>query len=71
LQRAEKIKAFVEKSNGVSGPIVASAEPNTSSISDLRLTPIGIDHFSKRMSPDFFVERNLIVVRIQKSNFMF
>jgi calpain-7 len=72
LQRAEKIKAFVEKSTGVPRSTAASAaDSNIGTISELPLTPIGIDHFSRRASLDFFVERNLIVVRIQKSNFMF
>ncbi|KAF8236080.1 cysteine proteinase [Tricholoma matsutake] len=49
LQRAEKIKAFVEKSNSVPGSIAASsADLSTSTISELRLTPIGIDHFSRQ-----------------------
>lgn len=49
LQRAEKIKAFIEKSNSVPGSIAASsADLSTSTISELRLTPIGIDHFSRQ-----------------------
>lgn len=65
LQRAEKIKAFVEKSNSVPGSIAASsADLSTSTISELRLTPIGIDHFSRRALLDFVVERKLTMVGI-------
>jgi calpain-7 len=51
LQRAEKIKTFVEKSSGVPGS--KSGDP-LGTTSDIRLTPIGVDHFSRRASSDGF-----------------
>jgi calpain-7 len=58
LQRAEKIKTFVEKHKGIPRPTAASStDPSMGDISELRLTPIGIDHFSRRASFCFFVER--------------
>jgi hypothetical protein len=41
LERAEKIKAFVDNSKA------SSSDPSRS---ETRLTPVGVDHFSRRMS---------------------
>lgn len=61
MQRAEKIKAFVEKSSGAPGSIVpSSTDPNIGSISELRLTPVSIDHFSRRAPSCLFGEEILI-----------
>jgi calpain-7 len=63
LQRAEKIKTFVEKSSGV------PARDPLGTTSDIRLTPIGVDHFSRRASSDGF-SKELTVRKIQMSSFM-
>lgn len=57
LQRAEKIKAFVEQSKPKLGTNIKVADQesslaHTSSHSELSLTPIGINHFSKRKVPN-------------------
>ncbi|KAH9481424.1 Calpain-like protease palB/RIM13 [Psilocybe cubensis] len=44
LERAEKIKRFVEKSRG--GLVAISEQTLTIPVSEMKLTPIGIDHFS-------------------------
>jgi len=48
LQRAEKIKALSERSDRVSGLKLAPSRDPSNTSSELRLTPIGIDHFSRR-----------------------
>lgn len=47
LERAERIKKFVEKSSGSSSIPCTSSQQSAVS---LRLTPVAIDHFSPRKS---------------------
>jgi hypothetical protein len=57
LQRAEKIKAFVEQSKTNPGSNLKTAGersslPHTSPGPQLNLTPVGINHFSNRRAPN-------------------
>ena len=65
LERAEKIKSFVERQKAGSSTSSESATGQTEGIapgaSEIRLTPVAVDHFSSR---EWYVVRDNLLIRM-------